>query len=454
MKGAFVQHLGARTGFLVGGLFLVMSGIAYGEGFRLVYQGTAAAGQAEAFIAQADDPSALHYNPAGLTQVRGVQVYAGANFITGKFFFTGTTGATANGDLRQPVVLPPPAHMYVTANLEDLGYTSLGPLTLGIGLTSPFGLGTRWPDNGPFSSVVTNATLPLLDIKPTLAYKIHEMLSIGAGLDIYTFSRLIGEGQAELISNPGGNLTEINGTDTAVGFNVSGLLTLMRNQQGKPLMNFGLVYRSGATLDLKGDFIVNGQKIGDAVTTIPLPWVLGGGFAWWPIRNEAREWKVEVDAEGIGWSTLQDLDIRLSNGTLISQPWNWRDTYTVSVGTEYKWLLLTSLPHWEITARAGYQRSQAANSDSGFNPAVPDANWNILAVGLGLRCNRGSYFLGVISCGAPDAGFLKAIVLDLAFQAAFWESRNISGNVISPTLNGEYQTKDWYIGSFSLGLVF
>ncbi len=451
-----MQYLATRTAFLVGALLVVTYGVAYGEGFRLVYQGTAAAGQAEAFIAQADDPSALHYNPAGLTQVEGVQVYFGANFITGQFFFTSPTGTTAEGDLRQQVVFPPPAHFYVTANLKDSDYTALRPLTLGFGLASPYGLGAAWPQDGPFSSVVTDATLPLLDFKPTLAYKINEMLSIGAGLDIYTFVPLIGEGQAELISHTGGVKTEINGTDTAVGFNVSGLLTLDRHKNGKPRINFGLVYRSGVTLDLKGDAIVGGLKIADAVTTIPLPWVVGGGVAWWPFRNDTHELKVEVDAEGIGWSTFKNLDIQLSTGTLIRQPWNWKDTYTVSVGTEYKWLKPTSLPKWEIAARGGYLRSQAANPDpAGFSPALPDANWNILAIGLGLRCKSGSYFLlEFISCGDPNSGILKAIIVDLAFQAAFWESRNVSGNVISPTINGDYDTTDWYIGSFSLGLVF
>jgi long-chain fatty acid transport protein len=38
------------------------------EGFRILDQGAAATGQGAAFSAQADDPSALHYNPAGMTQ--------------------------------------------------------------------------------------------------------------------------------------------------------------------------------------------------------------------------------------------------------------------------------------------------------------------------------------------------------------------------------------------------
>ena len=42
---------------------------------------TAASGMSNAFAAQADDPSALHYNPAGMTQFHGVQFMAGALLV-------------------------------------------------------------------------------------------------------------------------------------------------------------------------------------------------------------------------------------------------------------------------------------------------------------------------------------------------------------------------------------
>jgi long-chain fatty acid transport protein len=268
-----MRRMFPRTDFLlVGTLIIATHGVAYGEGFRLPYQGTAAAGQAEAFIAQADDASAMYYNSAGMTQLDGVQLYGGAHFITGQFFYTSPAGDKFEGNFRQPGAMPPPGHLYLTGNLEDLGGTALGPLTVGIGVNTPFGLGIQWPNDVPFSSVVTEATLPLLDVKPTVAYKIHDMLSIGAGADIYTFAGFIGEGQAELHNNiPGVASLEINGTDTTAGFNVSGLITPLRNDIGKPLINFGLGYRSAATLDLKGDLLVTDQKVSDAVTTIPFP---------------------------------------------------------------------------------------------------------------------------------------------------------------------------------------
>src|SRR6476620_8667516 len=141
---------------------------------RIQGQGTAASGMGNAFSAQADDPSALHYNPAGMTQLHGVEFMTGVLLSGGTTSFTSPTGATATGDRNGSVAWPPPGHLYVTANLKDLGVTALGDLTVGIGMTVPFGSLTRWPNDGPFRTATTFNSLPRLDIKPTLAYKLTD----------------------------------------------------------------------------------------------------------------------------------------------------------------------------------------------------------------------------------------------------------------------------------------
>jgi long-chain fatty acid transport protein len=103
-----------------------------------------------------------------------------------------------------------------------------------------------------------------MDIKPTLAYKVTENLSLGLGADIYTFSNLVGEGQVERHAIPAAGVkTELNGKDTAAGFNASLLYTALRNEDGKPLANIGIVYRSQATLHLSGALLANGATASD-----------------------------------------------------------------------------------------------------------------------------------------------------------------------------------------------
>lgn len=409
---------------------------------RIQGQGTAASAMGNAFAAQADDASAVHYNPAGMTQLHGVQVMAGALISGGTTNFTGLTGVTAKGDRNGSAAWPPPGHTYITANLKDIGFTALGDLSAGVGVTVPFGSLNRWPTDGPFRTATTFNTLPLLDIKPTLAYQLTRDLSIGLGADIYTFSGLVGEGHIERQTIPAPGITsELFGKDTAAGFNASLLYTPLRNADGKPLANIGIVYRSRATMHLNGALLSNGAKVSDAKATFILPQVITGAIAIWPVRTNEREWKFEVDVDHVGWKSMRNLDVQLANGGTIPQPLNWRDTYALMVGTEYKWLALESLPAWEIALRAGYTNQQNQMPDLTFDPGIPSADVHIVGGGIGLVCKEQGSFLGLIPCGELGIGFLKpkAIGLDLSYQTSFYEDRTVLGNR-NPTVNGTYRT--------------
>jgi long-chain fatty acid transport protein len=415
---------------------------------RIQGQGTAASGMGNAFSAQADDPSALHYNAAGMTQLHGVEFMAGGLLSGGTTTFTSPTGVTATGDRDGSLAWPPPTHVYLTANLKDLGVRALGDLVAGVGLTVPFGSLTRWPNDGPFRTATTFNSLPLLDIKPTLAYKLTDDLSIGLGADIYTFSGLFGEGHVERKSVwpggggiPAGAQVELFGADTAAGFNASLLYTALRNADGKPLANIGIVYRSQATLHLSGALLANGAKVSDANATLVLPQIITGAIAIWPVRTREREWKLEVDVDYVGWKSMRNLDVRLANGVTIPQPLNWRDTYAAMAGTEYKWLALESMPAWEIALRAGYTNQQTQMPDQTFDPGVPSADVHIVGGGLGLLCKEEGSLFGIIRCGDLGIGALKpkSIGLDLSYQAALYEDRTITGNR-NPTVDGLYRT--------------
>jgi long-chain fatty acid transport protein len=345
--------------------------------------------------------------------------------------------------------------MYLTANLKSLGVTALGDLSVGIGLTVPFGSLTRWPNEGPFRSVTTFSTLPLLDIKPTLAYKVTENLSLGLGADIYTFSNLVGEGHAERQAIPAaGVTTELNGKDTAAGFNASLLYTALRNDDGKPLANIGIVYRSQATLHLSGALLANGTKVSDASATLVLPQIITGAIAIWPIRTNEREWKLEMDVDYVGWKSVRNLDVTLGNGMRIAQPQNWRSTYAVMLGTEYKWLAHESLPNWEVALRGGYTNQQNQIPDGTYDPGIPSSDLHVVGGGLGLLCKEQGSFLGLMQCGDIGLGSLKpkAIGLDLAFQAGLYEDRTVQGNR-NPTVDGIYRTT-LYLGSATIRMVY
>src|SRR5580765_8926649 len=190
---------------------LLCPSLGHAQALRFQPQGAAATGQGNAFIAQADDAYAIHYNPAGLSQVGGIQVVAGTNLVGGSIKFNSPTGTDTRGDFGGSVAFPPPSYSYFSANLGYLGLNSLSNVTVGLGLTSPFGLNTRYPVDGPFNSAVTSAALPLIDIKPTMAYRLNDQLAIGVGADIYTFASFLGQGHIEQRQvGAGGSIVELN----------------------------------------------------------------------------------------------------------------------------------------------------------------------------------------------------------------------------------------------------
>ena len=449
---------------LIGPCVAGLPGLASAQVPRIQGQGAAASAMNNAFSAQADDPSALHYNPAGMTQLQGVQLMVGALASGGSTDFTSLNGATARGDRNGTVAWPPPAHIYITANGKDFGVAALRDLAVGIGLTVPFGSLTRWPNDGPFRTATTFSALPLLNIKPTLAYKATQNLSFGLGADIYTFSSLVGEGQVEkhFISAgppafplaPAGSEMELSGRDTAAGFNASLLYTALRNEDGRPLANIGIVYRSQATLHLSGELLANGVKVSGAHATLVLPQVLTGAIAIWPVRTNEREWKLELDIDYVGWKSVRNLDVTLDNGVTIAQPQNWHSTYAMMFGTEYKWLKLESLTNWEVALRGGYTNQQSQMPNFSFDPGIPSSDLHVAGGGLGLLCKEQGSFLGLMRCGDLGVGSLKpkAIGIDLSYQAAFYEDRTVLGNR-NPTVDGVYRTM-LHLGSASIRMVY
>jgi long-chain fatty acid transport protein len=441
------------------------------NGFRLLPQSATAAGQGNAFAAQSDDPSALFYNPAGITQLEGIQFMTGTLLIGGTTHFTNSaTGARSRGGLAGTVATPLPIHLYLTANLKPmanaLDVNVLERLTVGLGVFSPFGLKGRWPENGPLSTSLTKVDLPLIEIRPVIAVRLSEKFSFAGGADIYTFQDILGEGKlvTQFRSSgapglpPAGTPLEINGKDTAGAFNLSLQYTPCPATTDQPQCRFGLHYRSRANLHLDGEFLVGGTRIAKTRSTVVLPQSLTVGAAIWPIRDNETGWKLEFDLDWTDWSQFKKTDVHLSNGSIIRVPRNWKDSFTPMIGTEYKWIDPALLGNWDVAIRAGYLYSTNVVPHETFDPALPDNDNHTMTVGLGVLCKPGSKFVGILPCGEQGGWhWPSAIGFDLAYQAAIFETRRISRSrppLTSPAVvNGTYKTLQ-HLGLVSLRVNF
>ncbi|MDB6059482.1 MAG: hypothetical protein JWO95_3326, partial [Verrucomicrobiales bacterium] len=133
-------RLSAKSLVAIGlGLVSLIPTHSFALGIRLPDQDAFATARGEAFVATADNPSAIYYNPAGISQLHGVNVRVGGyGIFLHDHFENGPTSVNTKQKLQG---IP---QLFVTAEIPQL------PLTVGLGLYSPYGLGLEWPDNAPF----------------------------------------------------------------------------------------------------------------------------------------------------------------------------------------------------------------------------------------------------------------------------------------------------------------
>src|SRR2546422_5792003 len=100
-----------------------------GLGVRVPDQGAIATARGNAFVATADNPSAIYYNPAGITQLEGQQLQAGLYVLAPGVQFDSPAGARA--ETKSDVNVVP--QLYYVVSPKNL------PLSFGLGLYVPYG---------------------------------------------------------------------------------------------------------------------------------------------------------------------------------------------------------------------------------------------------------------------------------------------------------------------------
>jgi long-subunit fatty acid transport protein len=160
-------------------VLMFTSASAMAAGFRLPEAGAKAMGMGFAFTAQADDPSAIYFNPAGLTQLEGNNFKGGITYVKENgATFTGTTPLTGGATVTE-------TQKDLDFFIPNLFFTRKASpnFAYGIGVFSPFGWQDENPNTSIFRNQITKIELMTIVVNPTVAWKVNEVLSIGAGID-------------------------------------------------------------------------------------------------------------------------------------------------------------------------------------------------------------------------------------------------------------------------------
>lgn len=317
---------------MIAGLF---SGSAMAAGFQLWEQN--ASGLANSYAgsaAVADNASTIYFNPAGMTQLQAHEISGGLSAVRPSYKFSN------NGSLASP--LPPPNGTPLTGSNGDdaggWGYIPNGYLSwalnkdlyIGVGVGAPFGLKTEYGDDwiGRFQSI--KFEIKTYNINPSIAYRVNDMLSLGAGVSWQRLEAQYVRQAAVLNALTRATRVTLDLDDDSWGWNVGALVTL------SPSTRIGFSYRSTIEHDVSGTLKSNNQLVSPDVganATIKLP-----DTAIFSVYQKLDDrWDMMGDVSWTGWSSIRTVPILRSNGTLAQtlEP-EFRNTWRVAFGGGYK----------------------------------------------------------------------------------------------------------------------
>lgn len=156
------------------------------EGFALTEWSSRGLSLAGGMVGRADDPSAIAYNAAGITQLPGTHVMGGFAAIApmGTIDLDLADGSHTSTTTKPHIWAAP--HAYITHQLNDRFW-------LGLGLFSRFGLGNEFADNWTGRYNLTNINFQTFSLVPTVALKVNDVLSLSAGVEIMHASFAMGQ---------------------------------------------------------------------------------------------------------------------------------------------------------------------------------------------------------------------------------------------------------------------
>ena len=337
---------------------LILHDLAKANGFYVPVQDPFATARGNAFVASADRPSAIFYNPAGLSQIDSTEVQMGIYGI--RLGIEATPNLTGTSVKNDAEFIPIP-QIYLAMPLNDR-------LTLGLGVNSPYGLRTDWGTATPFSAVATETELNYATGWAVLGYEVNDTFSIGGGLG-FTYA----DASLKRLAVPAlGSIStfEFEGDDTALSWIASALW------RPNDVHSFGLTYRSKTELDFDGTSGAPGIGLPADSASLDLvtPDTLSFGYAYRP----SEKWHFETNIEWVNWNRLGTPLLEQAGGADTPIPFNWDSNFMYGVGVTYS-------PNERWAFNAGYIYIENSQPDRDFNPAVADADRHWLSAGVSYK---------------------------------------------------------------------
>ena len=380
------------------GISIISISAASAGGFALREQSAYGQGTSFAGVAAGGALSSMFWNPATMTQTRGLSVEAGAAAIFPYASHTPLAGTSAA--------------LLALGGAPDSGKDALVPngygayqitpnMWIGMSFNAPFGLGVEFPFAWAGRNFAAGESqLKTYNATPSLAIKINEMISVGFGIQFQygdvTLRRGLSAGPA-----PSALVSTLDGDGWGFGATAGVTITPWYGTE------IGIGYRSRINQKIEGTASVNAALPGlpaNVETTIRLPDMVSVGFR----SRVAPLWTLMGTFEYTNWGRIGTSNVTntATGGIVTTVPLNYRDGYMVSFGAEYQWR-----PELALRAGVGYESSPV--TDAVRTPLIPDNDRIWLSLGATYQATNRLKF-------------------DVAYSHLFVQTPNI--NITTPTL--------------------
>ncbi|MBK9037145.1 MAG: outer membrane protein transport protein [Myxococcales bacterium] len=375
---------------------VLLPSLATAGGMYLPTRGVRATGRAGAFVAGADDASAMWFNPAGLANLRRWGVVADAGFVhqSADYARTNSGGGAEPSVSNQAPGLPVPSLAYVH-RVND-------KVIVGGGVWAPYAGLAKFDAEGPqrYSSVDMSKSI-IATLGFGVAVRVGERLRLGATLQNHvvalTSDIVLSGCPGQTVCAPEDpEFDSLNRIEQQSYFQPSGSVGLQLDATDK--VTFGAAFQLPVSVSGQGTLssrlpssgFFNGASVeGDrADVSMTLPAAIRAGVEVRPGR-----WRIEAALDVELWSAHEEIliepkDVRIVGapgvGTYefgpIHLPRNFDDTYAVQLGVEGQPSASTPL-----TVRAGYSYETAASPTEYLSVLTVDGAKHLVAGGLGYR---------------------------------------------------------------------
>ena len=463
-------------------------------GFEVPDNGAEALGRGGAFVAKADDPTAIQYNPAGLAGQRGTRLLFDGKLVNAPYSFQRfgsylddpTNPKTPWGGTPFPSVRDQGGLFFAPFIAATTDFATLDWLTVGIGVfgpssvgnrTYPYGIGGGAQGGIPSPSRYDVVQPKALIAMPTLSVgaRLTDWLDLGAGFHfVYGNFNLTSTSFVDLGDGKNGacpnyeyrgcdSLSTISATGTSWAVSGGAIVHATRG------LSLGASVRSPVSIDATGQASVDPNITvikpppppGNATFHTQLPWYLRFGVRYAFVEDDGFEaGDVELDGTYEAWGSAQgtgptvhidhlgptgpafdNIDVLIAH--------HYSDTFSVRGGGAYN----VKLPFGVLALRGGlyYDKSATAGDPSYTRLDFDTLDKFAATVGVGLRWNGFTFNLGYAEVFEPgrtvDPGTGNVRPVDGAQHGQPVDSM---GNPLPAVNEGQYAG---HMNIFSFGVV-